>query len=275
MVFLWVGGGGVVWRPLPHAFLIGLVVVWCGVSLRSLSAASVRIELLAATMKLFFKRPPECQKMLGRLLQQAIADTSNVDVRDRALLYYRLLQLDVHEAARVVHGVKVIVDAFVDADDADVKERIFDEFNKLSVLYKMPGERFINLNMRVAAADPADAAGDDTGDGSESLVAADSDAPAAPAAAAAAVETVDFLDTPSFSAPAAKPAGAATAAPAKAAASQDFDLLDLMSGGPSPAPAPAAPSLQLVPRPVVDPPFFQSRWMALPLGATSQLTLQV
>lgn len=29
-------------------------------------SASVRIELLSASMKLFFKRPPEVQKMLGR-----------------------------------------------------------------------------------------------------------------------------------------------------------------------------------------------------------------
>lgn len=55
------------------------------------------MELLTATVKLFFKRPPEVQKMLGRLLKDAIAETSQIDVRDRALLYYRLLKYDIHE----------------------------------------------------------------------------------------------------------------------------------------------------------------------------------
>jgi len=58
---------------------------------------AVRIELLTAAMKLFFKRPPEMKRMLGRLLSAAVEDTGKVDVRDRALMYLRLLQADVHE----------------------------------------------------------------------------------------------------------------------------------------------------------------------------------
>lgn len=48
----------------------------------------VRLALLAAAMKLFFRRPPECQKLLGSVLAAASSDT-NQDVHDRALLYYR------------------------------------------------------------------------------------------------------------------------------------------------------------------------------------------
>lgn len=32
-------------------------------------SAEVKLQLLTATMKLFFKKPPECQDMLGRLLK--------------------------------------------------------------------------------------------------------------------------------------------------------------------------------------------------------------
>ena len=32
-------------------------------------SAEVKLQLLTATMKLFFKKPPECQHMLGRLLK--------------------------------------------------------------------------------------------------------------------------------------------------------------------------------------------------------------
>jgi len=55
------------------------------------------MELLSATTKLFFKRPPEVHKMLGRLFHVAISETSQIDVRERALLYYRLLKADVDE----------------------------------------------------------------------------------------------------------------------------------------------------------------------------------
>lgn len=48
----------------------------------------VRLALLTAAAKLFFKRPPECQLLLGAALAAGAAD-SNQDVHDRALLYYR------------------------------------------------------------------------------------------------------------------------------------------------------------------------------------------
>ena len=50
--------------------------------------ADVRLALLTAAARLFFKRPPECQRVLGAVLAAATAD-SNQDVHDRGLLYYR------------------------------------------------------------------------------------------------------------------------------------------------------------------------------------------
>ena len=60
------------------------------------------IILFATSMKLFFKRAPEMQAMLGRLLLAATNDTSNQDTHDRALFYYRLLATDVEVAQKVV-----------------------------------------------------------------------------------------------------------------------------------------------------------------------------
>lgn len=50
--------------------------------------ADVRAALLTATAKLFFKRPPECQRALGLCLQAAAAD-SHMLIHDRALMYLR------------------------------------------------------------------------------------------------------------------------------------------------------------------------------------------
>lgn len=65
-------------------------------------SAAVRLELLASAVKLFVKRPPEMQRMLGRLLEAATTDVSYTDVHDRAMLYYRLLQYDVASAQKVL-----------------------------------------------------------------------------------------------------------------------------------------------------------------------------
>ena len=242
------------------------------------TAASVRIELLSATMKLFFKRPPEVQKMLGRLFKAAIEDTSNVDVRDRALLYYRLLQHDVHEAARVVHGAKVIVDAFVDSDNVETKDRIFDEFNKLSVLYGMPADRFINLNLKSEEKSATEADGQG-GDASETLVSSDSSASSASAPRSsvdATADVVDLLDmAPANTATGASADFYSAAAPAASASPQStsqFDLFDLMGG--APASVAASASLTLVANATVDPPVFQSKWVALPVFSTPKLTIR-
>ena len=48
----------------------------------------VRLAVLSAAAKLFLKRPPECQLLLGSVLLAGSSD-GNQDVHDRALLYYR------------------------------------------------------------------------------------------------------------------------------------------------------------------------------------------
>lgn len=85
----------------------------------------VRLELLTATVKLFFKRPPEVQKMLGRLFKACLADGVNATVHDRALLYYRLLRTNVREASSVIGGERAAVGGFHDEQSQQVKDKIF------------------------------------------------------------------------------------------------------------------------------------------------------
>merc|ERR1719221_1931176 len=92
-------------------------------------SGAVRLEMLTATVKLFFCRPPEMQVMLGRLLEKAIQEVSHPDVRDRALLYYRLLEFSPEEARRVVCAPKEVVEEFQEEIDHDMKERTYEEFN--------------------------------------------------------------------------------------------------------------------------------------------------
>eukprot|EP00913_Durusdinium_trenchii_P021891 g20570.t1 len=110
------------------------------------SGGAVQLEMLTAAVKLFFCRPPEVQKMLGRLLQEAIQDCTHPDVRDRALLYYRLLQVSPEEARRVICAPKEVVEEFQEEMDADLKDRVFEEFNSLSTVYKQPASKFIQVS---------------------------------------------------------------------------------------------------------------------------------
>ena len=41
-------------------------------------SAEVKLQLLTATMKLFFKKPPECQHMLGRLLKFCVGEFNSL-----------------------------------------------------------------------------------------------------------------------------------------------------------------------------------------------------
>ncbi|KAL2236066.1 UNVERIFIED_CONTAM: Beta-adaptin-like protein A [Sesamum indicum] len=110
-------------------------------------SAEVRLHLLTAVMKCFLRRPPETQKALGAALAAGIADFHQ-DVHDRALFYYRLLQYDVTVAERIVNPPKQAVSVFADTQSSEIKDRIFDEFNSLSVVYQKPSYMFTDKEYR-------------------------------------------------------------------------------------------------------------------------------
>jgi AP-4 complex subunit beta-1 len=104
---------------------------------------TVRTQILSSTVKLFFKRPPEVYEMMSRLFVLAIDDSSHADVHDRALFYYRLLEANAHLAKEVISANKQVILNFTEDDSPEFKDKIFSEFNTLSVVYGKPSERFI------------------------------------------------------------------------------------------------------------------------------------
>ena len=107
-------------------------------------SSEVKLELLSSSMKLFFKKAPEMQKMLGNLLNKAVKDNHKIDVRDRGAFYYRLLEHSVSKAEEIVNCPKVIVDTFADAADDEVIDQVYQEFNTLAVIYRKPSAMFVN-----------------------------------------------------------------------------------------------------------------------------------
>ena len=72
------------------------------------------------------------QHMLGRLLDAAIADASFTDVHDRALLYYRLLQHDVHKASQILLRASNVDGPFLEEAPSELSDKIFEEVSSSS-----------------------------------------------------------------------------------------------------------------------------------------------
>ncbi|KFM26556.1 Beta-adaptin-like protein A [Auxenochlorella protothecoides] len=172
-------------------------------------AAKVRLALLAAVPRLFFRRAPECRGALGALLAAGAAD-ADVEVRDRALFALRLLRHDVHAAREVLGAPLPLISRPGEEQAAEVEDRIFDEMNTLSVLYRAPAYTFIDPTITSVGAYDTD------GEGSEEGVAGQG-APTDP--------TGMLLDVDTRS-----EASAGTAAPSPTPGSSVPDLLSLSSG---------------------------------------------
>jgi hypothetical protein len=244
------------------------------------SSGAVKLEMLTASMKLFFTRAPEMQKMLGRLLKTAIQESTDPDVRDRALLYYRLLEVSPDEARRVVCTSKAVVEKFREEDDADAKERLIEEFNTLGTVLKLPASKFVLSKvpsrflgaMRMLPAPLPDGythtPQDDQPQSAHVMPADDSllGGPLPTQPSGPAVDMSADLLGESFSSPA--PATTAPTAPAVTASSAVDDLLgmgDLLGGDILGSSAPAAPAataapFALVPGAKMEGPVFEARW---------------
>jgi AP-4 complex subunit beta-1 len=122
------------------------------------ASAEVKLALLTASVKVFFQRPPEMHRALGRLLAAATNDIASQEVHDRALFYYRLLKANPNVARDVVlagsdavmkgqAGVpgsgSNVANGFAEDHEVLSKDVLFEEFNSLSVIYGKSERLFI------------------------------------------------------------------------------------------------------------------------------------
>jgi hypothetical protein len=98
----------------------------------------VKLQLTTAVVKLLLARPAESLPAARAVLSRAIADPESADLRDRAALYYRLLERGPESARAVVAAKKSSIVSFAEDEKFELQERLFDEFNTLSVIYGKP-----------------------------------------------------------------------------------------------------------------------------------------
>ena len=99
-------------------------------------------SILLTACKLFFKTPGEMQEILGKVFDFIFTSFNDIDLKDRASYFYNLLKSNIEEAEYIICGERVTVDKFVSSQD-ELSDKIFLEFNSLSVLYNKPEEKFI------------------------------------------------------------------------------------------------------------------------------------
>lgn len=256
------------------------------------ASGAVRLEMMTASVKLFFARPAEMQGMLGNLLHKAIEECQHPDVRDRGLLYYRLLEHSPEEARRVICTPKEIVEEFQEEMDLELRLRVQDEFNTLSTIYKQPAAKFAasskavnSLVMTKMQAPPLPEYEEEEGahDGGADLMGEPSPAAqAAPTQAAPSPVTSNLLDADLLGESDATPAFAPVAASASPASGMgDLLSMDDMLGGmdpfsaaPAAAPAvPAAVAFSVAPV-AMQGADFERRWGSLPTQPAQMRQMQ-
>ncbi|ONM40061.1 Beta-adaptin-like protein A [Zea mays] len=249
-------------------------------------------EVSTSVMKCFFKRPPETQKALGATLSAGLSDTQQ-DVHDRALFYYRLLQYNPNVAERVVNPPKQAVSVFADTQSSETKDRIFDEFNSLSVVYQKPSYMFTDREHRepfeysedltsltVGAEDPENViSAQRYQENDNDLLLSTSDKEdngtrASNGSSTSAYNAPSDLISPSLisSQTPAETSLVNTGGPTHSSQS-NFSLDDLLGIGVTEAPAPTPPALTLNSKPVLDPGTFQRKWGQLALALSQECSL--
>mmetsp|Transcript_26734 Transcript_26734/g.33423 ORF Transcript_26734/g.33423 Transcript_26734/m.33423 type:complete len:799 (-) Transcript_26734:407-2803(-) len=219
-------------------------------------SVEVRLALLTTSMKLFFKRAPEMQLMLGRLLSCAINDTSSQDLHDRALLYYRLLQANPEAAKSVVVAGGPPIGSFAEEIDTGFKDKLFEEFNSLSILYQKTEDLFVSDEFKVKRLAQRARTLQDGNAPTENDVLADGEVgehnkgnPLPPSAPVEPPQPTSTLEA-------------------------SMDLLGFDDPEPAPAPPTARPEIQLQPSPSVTGEQFQSMWGQLPDGCSVDIPMK-
>lgn len=110
---------------------------------KEFNSVKLSLVLLNSICKLFFVRAPEVHKILAAFMEQLIKNATDADLRQRAVFYYRLLKHDIEAARKVIVGEGEAIELFFEDQNDDMKERLFLEFNTLSVVYQKPAEKFL------------------------------------------------------------------------------------------------------------------------------------
>ncbi|KAJ5076885.1 beta-adaptin-like protein b [Anaeramoeba ignava] len=104
----------------------------------------VQLQLLTSSVKLFLSKPDEGQEILEQVLSTATNESDNPDLRDRAFMYFRLVDAGFEEANNIILGEKPLIDTISFKYDSKLLGKLLSQISTLSsVFHKLP-ETFIS-----------------------------------------------------------------------------------------------------------------------------------
>ena len=105
---------------------------------------SVKLQVLNAVIKNFVVKPSECQDLVKDIIEKGAQETENPDVRDRAYIYWRLLEIDVDMAKDMILAEKPSFDYNEDTQiDNNIVDDIINNMTNISAIYHDASSNFI------------------------------------------------------------------------------------------------------------------------------------
>ena len=108
--------------------------------------SKIKLQILNAAVKNFVNKPDEGEDIVKLCLQKGAEESENPDVRDRAYIYWRLLETDPDIAKDMMVSEKPPFD-FNDDDnmiDSDTVDDLIDNMTNVSAVYLKKGKEMIN-----------------------------------------------------------------------------------------------------------------------------------
>jgi len=216
-------------------------------------STQVQLQLLTAIVKLFLKKPNDCQQLVQTVLSLATQDSDNPDLRDRGYIYWRLLSTDPAAAKDVVLAERPLISDETDLIEPTLLDELICHISSLASVYHKPPNSFVD-GAKLPIKKLGNTASESGGVGSigDASLADGAPAAAGPSIIPSQTNLIDDLlgldlgpSTPQQAAPQA-PMSAATAAPTGSVdlLSGGFDqLLDFGGAAPQATP-PQAPAAQ-------------------------------
>ena len=110
--------------------------------------ASVQLQLLTATVKLFLKSPQNTKDTMEQILSMATDDSDNPDLRDRGYVYWRLLSTEPEAAKQVVLAEKPVISDDTFKIDRGLLDKLISNISTLASVYHKPPEAFTKVGFK-------------------------------------------------------------------------------------------------------------------------------
>jgi len=105
--------------------------------------ATVQLQLVTATVKLFLKKPDKSKALVQKVLNLATENSDNPDLRDRGYVYWRLLSTDPVAAKAVVLAERPVISAETFSLPKDYLTELLDNISTLASVYHRPPGEFV------------------------------------------------------------------------------------------------------------------------------------